>query len=1324
MLSAITLPDTSQYTFTYAAQTGILTDVSLPTGGHVSFTYALDTYNAPQLTSVTFGGGTWNLTGVNLQSQNVAATTSLTAPPRFDVNTNSYLQDSTVFTPTPWGANGPRFPQTIQYYSGSNTLLRTESMTYSNFCLGSKTTTLNDTGQSSKVAFSYGSPVICSQPTQKQEWDYGATTPTRTTNITYIQDTPTISYNSQYHIYNRPTSVLVYAGDGTTGSPVVSTTYTYDEYSSSYCSIPTLTNIAGAVNHDDAGHSAAFAARGNLTSITRLVSSGNYVTSHNCYDTLGNVTQTVDEAGHPTNYDYTDNWADSACIAAGSITRAFASVITDAMGFRQKTTRASCTALKTAVADENDLQNGRAGTTFTFDWKSRPLCVNYADGGQSCNAYFGAAQPAYSTQTTLINSTTSLSSKTVFDGLARVQQTQVTSDPDGTDYVDTAYDALGRTFSVSNPYRSTSDATYGLTKNYYDALGRTVSVIDQDGSTVPTTYLGNCSTSIDEAGKSRKSCADGLGRLAQVFEDPAGLNYETDYGYDALDNLLTVTQKGGTANSSLWRNRTFAYDGLSRLLSATNPESGSINYGYDATGNLATKTAPKPNQTGTATVTTTYSYDALNRLISKSYSDGTTPRVTYAYDGNNLSCPAPIYTFGGEQYQLGLGRRTAMCDASGSKSWKYDAVGRVIAENDVLLGPVAPFSANVVTVNGTPMISTDTTYAYNLDGSLLEFFYPGGSGGIPNYEFYTAENAAGRVTSAGDKYNNVLSSATYTPHGALATGYIGRGGAYLGNKISNTYNSRLQPVQLSDTTYTGTPILNLTYNFNVGNGDNGNVVQVINGKDGNRTQNFTYDSLNRIQSAYTAGPSWGETYTIDAWGNLYSRSGVSGKNTYEPLNCASNTKNQLNTCYTYDAAGNLIQNGTTTYTYDAESRLIATNSGGGYVYDGDGQRVKKCASPCSTGTFYWRTLDGSTLAESDLGGNWTAAYGVIRGQTWSRVDLPANVVHYYFRDQLGSTTTITDTTGNIQKEADYYPYGGEIPVSGSDPNHYKFTGKERDAESGLDYFGARYDSSSLGRFMTPDPDQASGSDHPDDPQAWNGYSYADNNPLAYTDPDGRAYIICSVAASSDGKSLETSCGKISNSDFAHGGVAAQENGEVFDNGVMYHYDDNGRAILDGTYKWDGKPDPQLGKGNGAAIPGGLGPFDLLLGRGLFGGAAEGTAEGVAEKMTAAEASMKSELEAAGSTVERIPRVSGQKTADFFVDGVKTELKTVTGNSPTSVKNAIQKAAEQSDKNILIDARPSGISAEDALNQIHRAEGNIGGLSGRVTVLTKDGPVKF
>lgn len=66
---------------------------------------------------------------------------------------------------------------------------------------------------------------------------------------------------------------------------------------------------------------------------------------------------------------------------------------------------------------------------------------------------------------------------------------------------------------------------------------------------------------------------------------------------------------------------------------------------------------------------------------------------------------------------------------------------------------------------------------------------------------------------------------------------------------------------------------------------------------------------------------------------------------------------------------------------------------------------------------------------------------------------------------------------------------------------YKFTGKERDTETGLDNFGARYDSSSFGRFTSPDSKLMT-TRHIIDPQKWNRYAYVRNNPLAFVDPDG------------------------------------------------------------------------------------------------------------------------------------------------------------------------------------------------------------------------------
>src|SRR5262249_27058399 len=180
-------------------------------------------------------------------------------------------------------------------------------------------------------------------------------------------------------------------------------------------------------------------------------------------------------------------------------------------------------------------------------------------------------------------------------------------------------DALGRVSRVSNPYRADNPGSAAppsgpWTTNDYDALGRMIRVTAPDDTHVDTAYNGNMQTVTNQAGKKRRSVTDALGRLIKVIEAPDELNYETIYSYDALGNLRQVTQGAQT--------RAFVYDSFSRVISATNPESGPVNYAYDANGNIIEKTDARG-------VKTTVTYDALNRATSKAYS-GTTPEGTAA----------------------------------------------------------------------------------------------------------------------------------------------------------------------------------------------------------------------------------------------------------------------------------------------------------------------------------------------------------------------------------------------------------------------------------------------------------------------------------------------------------------------------------------------------------------------------------------------------------------------------------------------------------------------------------------------------------------------
>jgi RHS repeat-associated protein len=317
-------------------------------------------------------------------------------------------------------------------------------------------------------------------------------------------------------------------------------------------------------------------------------------------------------------------------------------------------------------------------------------------------------------------------------------------------------------------------------------------------------------------------------------------------------------------------------------------------------------------------------------------------------------------------------------------------------------------------------------------------------------------------------------------------------------------------------------LLDRRYDFHLGNGDNGNVYGITHYGDQTRNQAFTYDGLNRLTSAQNAGTDctktlpdghteyWGNNYGYDAWGNLLGKTPT--KCAAENLSLTATANNQLQGGYTYDAAGNMMHDATANlnYTYDQENRIMGA-AGFTYTYDADGNRVEKASG--TTGTLYWYMSMG-IVGESDLAGNLQSEYIFFDGERVARKDFPGNVVSYYFSDFLKTASVITDSAGTVKSESDYYPWGGELQFTNNDSNHYKFTGKERDSETGLDYFGARYYSNGLGRFITADwsavPVPVPYADL-SDPQSLNQYTYVRNIPTSNADPDGHECPTCPPA---------------------------------------------------------------------------------------------------------------------------------------------------------------------------------------------------------------------
>ena len=676
---------------------------------------------------------------------------------------------------------------------------------------------------------------------------------------------------------------------------------------------------------------------------------------------------------------------------------------------------------------------------------------------------------------------------------------------------------------ISNPYRSKTDATMGWTRTTRDHLGRVVEVATFGGDALPmpwgssdgtltgkamTSYDAELTTVTDPALKQRASRHDALGRLEWVYEpDSSGnLTQETRYGYNALSNLTRVTQ-----GSQI---RGFAYDSLGQLGSASNPENrprptdASVSYTYDANGNLKTRTDARG-------VITSYAYDELNRVIERRYAGGPTEarstlRVEYDYDNcgsysQGRLCSITAYTMEGTQE-----KEFSRTDFTG-----YDALGRV--------------RGSVQTTDGQ---SYTMSYEYDRSGNLTSQTYPSGK------EVETAYDGAGRIAGVRLVVGSSLSYYARVGGGTNTIGYAPHGGieqVLLGNSLweQRRYNSRLQPTQIglgtgetavgTDLGTTDSDLLLLDYSFGTtcisGTAcNNGNVLgQRIRGGTLDLTQSYSYDELNRLIEADeedNGTETWSQAYSYDRYGNR----AVTGTNSYLPngaltpqaldkFDTATNRLDGMNGgtfSVAYDLAGNLTRdwsgNG---FKYDGENRMVSfdtlgTDDDTTYHYDGEGRRVKKVVGGSGGPvTIYVYNVLGQLVAEY--------------ATRWR----PLSGTHYVTKDHLGSTRVVTGPDGAAVSRHDYLPFGEEIlgrggrttalnyPADSMSGPAQKFTGKERDGESRLDYFGARYFSGAAGRFTSPDSINVTWSRLVDPANTLNKYSYAANNPLLYVDSNGQ-----------------------------------------------------------------------------------------------------------------------------------------------------------------------------------------------------------------------------
>ena len=347
-------------------------------------------------------------------------------------------------------------------------------------------------------------------------------------------------------------------------------------------------------------------------------------------------------------------------------------------------------------------------------------------------------------------------------------------------------------------------------------------------------------------------------------------------------------------------------------------------------------------------------------------------------------------------------------------------------------------------------------------------------------------------------------SSPYTTHGKYEM--VDYGNGVTTQHDYDPDSTRLMSIQ---TSLGATDYQNYAYSYT----DGGNIASITDAMRGH-AYTYAYDDLHRLTNE--AATSGSMAWTYDSIGNILSKSQDGSSMTYAynttTHKLASVTAGGTAYNYAYDANGNITScpkfdgasiTATLTIDYNVDNmpaQVVKTVSGQpdvttNFYYDGDGNRVRKEVVGEST-TFY-----AGSLYEVKNGVATKYIFGADR-RVAKITD--GEGIQYFSKDHLGSSTVVTDASGNIVEQADYRPFGENRFYTGtaSTPTPYKYTDQELDPSTGLYNYDARHYDPAIGRFISPD----SLIPNAFDPQQLNPYAYCRNNPLIYVDPTGHAAV--------------------------------------------------------------------------------------------------------------------------------------------------------------------------------------------------------------------------
>jgi RHS repeat-associated protein len=643
-------------------------------------------------------------------------------------------------------------------------------------------------------------------------------------------------------------------------------------------------------------------------------------------------------------------------------------------------------------------------------------------------------------------------------------------------------DALGQTTSsqrtAANQVADSTDSLGRMTSFEYDASGNVTTITDPNNQITRFEYepTFNRVTKItdalnqvtaftyDPANGNLLTVKDPLNHTTTITYNASGqpltvtdpLNHQTTFTYDANGNLITTTDPLGNQTQRVYDtvsrlvNLTdprqlptqFRYDNLNRVTEIADARQGITRFGYDPNGNLLSVKDAKLQPTS-------YAYDSMDRLATRK--DALNRQEFYQYDpaGNLTQFTDRTSQQATFQYDA-LNRRIRADYADGSfTTFVYDAVGRLTRATDSTSGPIDFFYDNLdrLILEVTPQGAV--VYEYDAIGRRTKMTV---AGQVPvTYQY----DAASRLTQVAQ--------------GSLTVG--------IGYDASGRRTSLAYPNSTSTA--------------------------------------YTYDNASRLTRILHQGPSGvieDLVYTYDPAGNRTSLTRANGTASLLPAAVASASYDAANqqiqfggATLTYDANGNLTNDGTNTYTWDVRNRLISISGGvtASLVYDPLGRRVSKTVNGVTTQYLYDRIdivqeiQSGIPLATYLRSLNVDELFGILR----------QDGVYFSIYDGLGSTLALTNESSIPAVQYTYDPFGTTQATVPAFANPFQFTGRENDS-MGLYYYRARYYNPLRERFISPDPlicEQQVAiplRSIKRNPQTLNAFIYVNNAPVGLRDPFG------------------------------------------------------------------------------------------------------------------------------------------------------------------------------------------------------------------------------